>query len=170
MKITITLLFALAMTVSQSFAQSENIGRQHLPDVELQKMDGSRVNISSFGKNEKITVIAFWATWCAPCKRELANISDIYDDWREDYNLEVLAISIDDTRNVGRVRSYVNSQYWDFEVLLDTNQDMKRHLNFQTIPFTVLVNQDGRIVYTHSGYVEGDEFILEEKIKNLIKN
>jgi len=54
-------------------------------------------------------------------------------------------------------------------VLLDVNQDLKRQLNIQSVPFTLLVDANGKIVYTHSGYVDGDEYILEEEIQKLVK-
>jgi thioredoxin-related protein len=52
-------------------------------------------------------------------------------------------------------------------VLLDPNEDMKRFLNFQTIPYTILVDKNGQIVYRHNSYVEGDEFVMEEKLAKL---
>ena len=67
------------------------------------------------------------------------------------------------------MKTYVDGQAWEYQVLLDTNEDLKRMMNFQTVPYTVLVNQAGKIVYTHSGYVEVDEYILEEKLKALSK-
>jgi len=63
----------------------------------------------------------------------------------------------------------VDAQRWDFGVFLDINQDFKRALNIQSVPFTVLIDQTGKIVYTHSGYVEGDETILEDEIAKLSK-
>jgi thioredoxin-related protein len=54
-------------------------------------------------------------------------------------------------------------------VLLDVNQDLKRSLNIQTVPFTVVADGNGKIVYTHSGYVEGDEFVLEEELQKVAK-
>jgi thioredoxin-related protein len=47
------------------------------------------------------------------------------------------------------------------------NEDLKRALNAPIIPFTVLLDASGKIVYSHTGYVEGDEYILEEKIKSI---
>jgi peroxiredoxin len=142
---------------------------KELPNLSLDNMNGEKVNVADYGKNGKITVLSFWATWCSPCKKELNNISYMYEDWQEDYDMELIAISIDDVRNISKVKIYVDGQAWDYDVLLDTNEDLKRMMNFQTVPYTVLVNQSGKIIYTHSGYVEGDEYILEEKIKALKK-
>ncbi len=141
--------------------------KKTLPSVEIERMDGTKVNINEFGKNGKITIINFWATWCGPCKQELSNIADLYEYWQEDYNAEVVAVSIDDSRNKAKVKSYVNAQGWDYIVLLDSNQDLKRALNFQSPPFTVVVDQNGFIVHTHTGYRPGDENLLEDELKEL---
>lgn len=144
------------------FAQNKT-----LPDITLKNVNGIDKNIKDYGNNGKITIISFWATWCAPCKKELNNMSEIYDEWKKEYGLELLAVSIDNARNVAKVKPYVDGQKWDFEVLLDTNEDFKRAMNIQTVPFTVLIDKKGKIVYTHTGYVEGDEFNLEEEIQKI---
>ena len=143
--------------------------KKTLPEVTISDMNGTKVNIADYAKNNKITVISFWALWCAPCKKELNNIKDMYADWQSEYGMELIALSIDDVRNTAKVKSYVNGQAWDYIVLLDKNQDTKRAMNFQTIPYTLLLDQNGEIVYSHSSYVEGDEFILEDEIKALLK-
>jgi peroxiredoxin len=168
-----TLLCILFISVQFNFAQTstakEIFTGKELPNLSLNNMYGKKVNVADYGSNGKITVISFWATWCSPCKKELNNISYMYEDWQDDYGMELIAISIDDVRNVSKVKTYVDGQAWDYEVLLDTNEDLKRMMNFQTVPYTVLINQSGKIVYSHAGYVEGDEYILEEKIKALSK-
>jgi len=162
-------LLSLNLTNAQD-SKSKNVfsaSSKELPNITLNNLEGKKINVADYGTNGKITVISFWATWCSPCKKELNNISYLYEDWQDDYDMELVAISIDDVRNVSKVKTYVNGQTWDYEVLLDTNEDLKRAMNFQTVPYTVLVNSKGEIVYTHAGYVEGDEYILEEKIKAL---
>ncbi len=138
--------------------------KKELPNINLKNTKGKEVNVADYGKNERLTVISFWATWCSPCKKELNNISYLYEDWQEDFNVELIAISTDDVRNSSKVKAYSDGQGWPYEVLLDTNEDLKRMLNFQSVPYTLLVDKTGRIVYSHTGYVEGDEYILEEKL------
>jgi cytochrome c biogenesis protein CcmG/thiol:disulfide interchange protein DsbE len=147
----------------------EKVFESSLPNVTLNDMNGKQVNIADLGKTGKITVLDFWATWCVPCKKELNNISDIYDDWQKKYNVSVVAVSIDDSRSTTKVKPYAEGQRWAFDILLDVNQDLKRQLNIQSVPFTLLVDQNGKIVYSHSGYTEGDESILEEEIGKLKK-
>lgn len=149
------------------FAQEENNNLQTLPDITIKDMNGKSVNVSDYGKSGKITVISFWATWCGPCKKELKNINELLEDWEEQYDMQLVAISTDDSRNTVKVKPFVNGQGWEFDVLLDTNQEVQRALNAPNIPFTVLIDQNGKIVYTHLGYQEGDEYELEKKIKAL---
>ncbi len=157
----------ILLFVALCFFSIGAVAQGTLPDVSLKSIDGESINISDYGKDGKVTIFSFWATWCSPCKKELNNIADMYEDWQADYDVELVAISIDDQRNATKIKPYVNGQGWDYTVLMDVNEDLKRALNFQTVPFTLVVNKKGEIVYQHTGYVEGDEYELEDKIKEL---
>ena len=161
-----TLLILAVVIVTSAFAPESS---SPLPDVNVKTLEGKSVNIRDMVGNDKITVISFWATWCSPCKRELDAIGEIYEDWQDEYNVELLAITIDDARSLAKVPALVESKGWEYTVLSDVKQDLKRALNFQTVPQTFLVDQSGQIVYTHSGYNPGDEYELEDKIAELKK-
>lgn len=151
------------------FSLAQDNGNKQLPDITLENLNGKEVSLSEYADNGKKTVISFWATWCKPCKNELTNLNELLPTWRERYNAELLAISIDDARNSRKVGPYVNGKGWDFDVLLDKNKDTKRQLNYSTIPYSVIINEEGNIVYQHSGYYEGDEYKMEDKLKALNK-
>lgn len=167
-KVVTVLVLAFLFNIGKSIAQEGKvqIKAKALPQVIIQDLSGKKVDIASFGTNGKATIFVFWATWCAPCKKELANMADLYEDWQDDYNVEIVAVSVDDARNTSKVKSYANTKDWGFEVLLDVNSDLKRALSFQTVPYLILTNEDGKIVYAHSGYVEGDEYVLEEEMQD----
>ena len=114
-------------------------------------------------------VISFWATWCKPCIQELNNINDVYIDWQDETNVKVVAISIDDTRNIPKVGPLVNGKGWEYDVYIDANSDLRRALNVQTVPHTFLLDKDGNIVWQHSGYTPGDEEELFTLIQKLSK-
>ncbi len=149
------------------FALSLSAQHTKLPEITVQDLSGKKINIQEYSENGKITVINFWATWCVPCKKELDNITELYPEWTEKYNMELLAVSIDDPRSARRVKPMVDAKGWEFEVLLDQNSDLKRALNFQTVPYTVILDENGGVVYSHGGYTEGFEYELEEVIAKL---
>ncbi|MEK9600411.1 MAG: TlpA disulfide reductase family protein [Bacteroidota bacterium] len=167
MKKYFTLLMMVFMS-AYSYAQDDNSSMSYLPEITLKNIDGKDVNLADYGANEKITVISFWATWCKPCIKELKNINALLEEWVQDYNMELVAISLDDSRNAAKVKPTVNALNWDFDVLLDPNGELQRAMNVANPPVTFLVNQSGQIVYTHTGYVEGDEYDLEDHIKELV--
>ena len=172
--VLLALIAPLSTTQAQDTAKAKKglekiLGEHTLPTLTLRDMNGKEVNVADLGKTGKITVLDFWATWCVPCKKELNNINEIYDDWKKKYNAVVIAVSIDDSRSITKVKPYADGQRWSYDILLDVNQDLKRQLNIQSVPFTLVLDQSGKIVYTHSGYTEGDENILEEAIAAMAK-
>ena len=154
---------AIALFTTISFAQTRS-----LPNKEVKTLDGNNFNIRSLSNNGSPIVISFWATWCKPCKKELNTIAEVYDDWQEETGVKLIAISIDDTRSMSKVAPYVNSSDWDYEVYLDSNSDLKRAMGVSTVPHTFLINGNGKIVWNHKGYIDGDEEELYEQIQHLV--
>ncbi len=144
----------------------EGIDTKQLPSVNLKDMGGKAVNTSSLGFTGPV-VISFWATWCAPCKKELNAINDIYETWQEKTGVNLVAVSIDDEKTKSQVPVYVNGKAWDFLVLMDPNGDFKRAMGVNNVPHTFLVDQSGNIVYSHNNYAPGDEEKLYAEILKL---
>lgn len=140
-----------------------------VPSADVKSLEGKVVNSSDFSNDGKPFIINFWATWCSPCKLELNTIADVYDDWVEETGVKLIAVSIDDARNTHKVKPYVNSKSWEYEVYIDENQDLMRAMNVTNPPHTVLVNGKGEIVYEHNGYSPGDEEELISKVRELLK-
>ncbi len=157
-----TLALALLFSVS-IFAQDA----KSLPSVELKTLEGEAVNLQSLGEKGHPVLISFWATWCSPCKKELDAVADYYEDWQEEFNLEIVAITIDDQRALAKVKPMVETKGWEYTILSDTNGACQQAMNFQSVPQTFLLNSEGQIVWSHTGYVPGDEIELEEKIAEI---
>ena len=163
-KKTLFSLFFATLVASISFAQNRT-----LPNIEVKNLNGSKFNITQIENEGSPIVISFWATWCKPCKKELNNIAEVYEDWQDETNVKIIAISIDDSRSMSKVNPYVNASDWDYEVYLDTNSDLKRAMGVSTVPHTFLLNAKKEIVWQHKGYIDGDENQLYKEIKKLVK-
>ncbi|OIQ21661.1 MAG: thiol:disulfide interchange protein [Flavobacterium sp. MedPE-SWcel] len=138
-----------------------------MPSVTIKSVKNKTYNVkNSFKEKDKLYVFTFWATWCAPCISELDAIKEHYADWTKEMNMEVIAISIDDTRTQKRVKPLLNGKKWPYKVLLDTNQDLKRALSVVNPPYTVVV-KNKKVVYVHNGYSQGAEIELYNKLKEL---
>ena len=145
------------------FISGTLMAQDSLPDIALATLDVQSTSFVKEASKSPLTIISLWATWCVPCIKELDAISEIYTDWQEETNVSLIAVSIDDARTVRRVRPMINGKGWDYTILLDTNNDVKRALGAATVPLTVLV-KNGQIIYRHSGYAPGAELELYEQI------
>jgi len=135
-----------------------------LPNITIKDLNGKSINIKNLGDSTHPTVISFWATWCKPCKKELNNLHEVYNDWKEETGVEIIIISVDDSRSKAKVKPYINAMGWEFKGLLDPNREVARRLNVSSVPHTFLIDKTGNIVYEHKGYISGDEYELYEEI------
>jgi len=145
------------------------VAQAQLPAVTIKTIDGNAVRIDTLNNGGKPFIIDFFATWCKPCNRELSAIAEVYDEWKEETGVKVYAISIDQAQNIHKVKPLVDQNEWEYDVLLDPNSELLKALGGQMIPYVVVVDGQGNIVAKHSGYTEGAEVELIEKVRELIK-
>lgn len=138
-----------------------------MPKLTLNDINGNKVETDTLGTHGQPVIIDFFATWCKPCNRELSAISEVYDEWVEETGVRLVAISIDQAQNIHKVKPLVDENEWPYEVLLDPNSDLKRALGIQMIPYVLIIDGKGNIVYRHNGYTDGAENELIEKIRSL---
>jgi len=160
-------LFLGASSLIQAKDDDTSKVSSSLPAVSVKDLNGQPVNFAEFAANGQITIISFWATWCKPCLVELTNIDNVYEEWQKKYNVRLIAVSVDDSRTAPKVKPLVTSKNWTYDFLIDGNSDLRRALNVTNPPTTFLLDKTGKIVFTHTGYLEGDEIELEQKIAQL---
>ena len=157
----IVMVVVIGMVATAIYAQ--------LPSVSLKDIDGKTIDTAKLDNEGKPFVISFFATWCKPCNRELKAISEQYADWQDETGMKVVAISIDQAQNINKVKPMVDAEGWEYEVLLDPNSDFRRALGIQMIPHVLIIDGEGKIVESRSGYTEGAENHIIEKIREILK-
>ena len=135
-----------------------------LSNVKVEDADGKLVEISSL-VNGKPFIMSFWGITCKPCLMEPV-ITHQLEEWQEEVDFEVVAVSIDDSRFSTRARSMASGSGWDFICVFDKNQDLKRAMNVTFTPHTTC-RRSGNIVYSHTGYTQVARLELFEKLKEL---
>ena len=142
--------------------------KSDLPSVDIKDLTGKTISTSSLLDGNSPVILSFWATWCSPCIKELDAISENLEDWQDEREVRVIAISIDDSRTSMRVLPLADGRGWEFDVYLDSNGDLKRAMNVVNPPHTFVINTEGEIVYQHTAYAEGDEEELFEQVKQAL--
>ena len=154
MKKVLMVLFAVLACTLMAQAQ--------MPAVTLTDIEGNQVKTDTLAGPGHPVIVSFFATWCKPCQRELSAIAEVYDEWQEETGVEVIAVSIDEAQSANRVKPLVDSKNWPYRVLLDPNGELKRALGIQLIPYVVVIDENGKIIYKHNGYTDGAENELRE--------
>ena len=159
----------LILFLTLSFAFFLNNVLAQLPAVTLKTMNGTEVRTDTLSNGGKPFIIDFFATWCKPCIRELDAINEVYEEWQEETGVKIFAVSIDQAQNINKVKPLVSNHGWEYDVLLDPNSEFLRAVGGQMIPYTLVVDAKGKIVYKHSGYTDGAETELIKKVRELLK-
>lgn len=155
-----------------TFASATSLGAQEIktkmaPDFTLTDMEGNKVTLSdNYGKGP--IYISFWATWCKPCREELKIIEGLYKKYAE-RGFEVLAINTEGPRAIAKIKSFVKSNGWTFDILIDPDGEVfRRQYKGFALPFTVMTDPHGNIVFSAVGFKPGDEMHVEELINQYL--
>lgn len=135
--------------------------------LSLDTVDGEKFDFMDI-KGKKHLLVAFWATWCEPCKTELRKLSEMYPDYSEDF--EFIAVSTDTEESLDKVDEFVIENSIPFPVLIDPSGNTVSSIipGGETVPYTMLVNKDGEVISRHTGYKPGEEEVLKREIEALL--
>jgi len=139
-----------------------------LPQVKLKDLKNKTQSLDKIVAG-KVTLINFWATYCVPCRKEMKHLNRLNEKFSEQ-KVQIIGVSIDDARTVGRVKSMIKAQKLDYLILLDTEQKLYKNFNTTAMPFSILVDPSGHILWEHTGYISGDESNMETEIRKALKS
>jgi cytochrome c biogenesis protein CcmG/thiol:disulfide interchange protein DsbE len=123
---------------------------QTAPRFALPNLEGKEVALVERLKEGPV-IVDFWATWCKPCIKAFPDLQEIFDNYKN-CGLSVFAISIDGPRSTSRVGALIKSKGNTFEVLLDPAQTVAKKFHVTSVPRTVLIDTDGKVVWAVTGY------------------
>jgi len=147
-------------------AQDTELGST-IPDLKIKLLNGSTTTIHTMVEDGPL-MIDFWATWCVPCKRVMKYLDQYHQEY-EEQGFKVLMINQDTPRSLGKVKSYVVSQDYQFYVGLDPNKNIAKKLNGMVMPTLILVDKGGEVKWRHQGYIAGEEVEINNQIKILLE-
>ena len=137
-----------------------------LPDLSVRLLDGKQVRLSAL-LDEGPLLVSFWATWCAPCKKEMIFLEEFHQKYNEN-SFRVLAISTDSPKSMSKVKSYIRAKKYTFLVGIDPNQEIAKKMNALLMPTTLILNKDRKVSWYHQGFIPGDEKEIEAQIRAVL--
>ena len=156
------ILFAMIFTAIYADKQRDIM----LPDLSVKLLDGKQVRLSAL-LEEGPLLVSFWATWCAPCKKEMIFLEEFHQKYNEN-SFRVLAISTDSPKSMSKVKSYIRAKKYTFLVGIDPNQDIAKKMNALLMPTTLILNKDRKVSWYHQGFIPGDEKEIEAQIRAVL--
>ena len=132
--------------VKMAYHESRGIVRgMDAPNFELVDADGKMVKLSDY--RGKVVFLDFWATWCRPCLRQVPAHQKLQDQFKKD-NVVFLYVSTD--KNADNWRNYVKKETFPGKHLLG-NTKMVDKYKVETLPYSLLIDTEGKIVWHHTG-------------------
>lgn len=152
--------FAAACVLLAAAAFGQETAEKPLPNLALNRIDGQKWNLKD--NHGSLTLLNFWATWCAPCRSEIPVLVRLSDKYKV-AGLKVVGVSVD-SENVSRINKFIKDFKIDYSIVLAVPGSI---LSQQTaIPMSLLIDEKGVLAKKYVGAVE--EFVLEKDIKTLL--
>jgi len=114
----------------------------------------------------KVTVLDFWASWCAPCRVEFRYLDQLWSTFRKD-GLSMLGVSIDDDPAAAEnFRAFSRTR---FPVAWDGSGLIRERFDVASLPTTLLLDREVKLVYRHTGFTPDDHRVLEDHVRRLLR-
>lgn len=130
---------------------SANLGLEEgkqAPDFELETLDGDKAKLSDY-EGERV-IVNFWATWCPPCREEIPDLKQLYDE--EDVEILAVNMTSNETSDMDDIEEFVNDEFeMPFPVLLDYDDDVRQTYKVVAYPTSYMLDSEGKIQFMKMG-------------------
>ncbi len=151
--IPLTLVLFVLVSVDNACAFKEDPAVA--PDFTLKDLNGNNITLSAY--KGKVLILNFWATWCPPCRAEIPDFIEVYDEYKAK-GLEILGISVDQI-SAAQVSKFVERNKMNYPVAMATNDLFRDYPPPQAVPTTLVIDRDGKIQYKKVGMMSKQELI-----------
>jgi thiol-disulfide isomerase/thioredoxin len=122
------------------------------PAFALPDLEGDTARLADY--RGKVTLVNFWASWCDPCREEFPHMAALYRELaRTDFDIAAISDDVDD----GKMRAFVREFRPPFPILVGGGR-MKGTYHYRGLPYSVLLDRDGRIIERIFGFGGAAEF------------
>lgn len=159
MKFLLFFYIAFCSLISSVQAADLAIGKP-VPTFEIKTLDGKLITPAS--AKGRVLVINLWATWCAPCRKELPAIEEFYQQYHEQ-GVDVVAVSLDDRSAIGEVKSVMKA--FSFTAAMEKDAELQRFGRIWRVPVTFVIDQNG--ILRRNGW-EGDPSVDKAILEKIV--
>ncbi len=160
-------LFSVSLMLAASFAlgacNDQRFASQQAPDLDLPGLiDQQPYSLSRY--KGQVVYLTFWASWCAPCRKEMPFLVDMYRRYSGE-GFEILAVNVDVDPQAGQ--DFILPFNVPFPVLSDSESEALKAYRVEGMPTHFIIDREGAIRYSHMGFKEEDKKAILEKVGQL---
>lgn len=156
-------LFSLGSIGFSSTSFAVSVG-QTSPDFTLAASTDINTRLAELRGH--VVMLNFWATWCNPCRVEIPQLQKLYAQYK-DIGFTILGVSIDNNKT--KAAKMATDLGAKFPILFDDTQAVSKLYSIKTMPFTILIDRDGKIRHIFQGYKAGYESKYSQAIRELLR-
>ena len=129
----------------------------------FEDFSGNEINLNQY--NGKLVIINFWATWCAPCKKEMPSLDKLYQV-KNFKNLQVFAVNMEQPNTLKTKKFFTDLNIKKLEIFFDSNLNFVKEFKLRGMPTTVLINKKGE----EFARIIGEVDFLDKKFLKWLSN
>tara|TARA_B100000003_G_scaffold126018_1_gene112903 strand:+ start:238 stop:813 length:576 start_codon:yes stop_codon:yes gene_type:complete len=158
----IILLFLFSLSLLT--AEDKKVLNTVVPDEKIRMINGEFSELKNYVGDGPL-LLEFWTTWCPNCPKQMGYLSDIAEHFKNN-GLKVLGINLNEPKIVNKVKPYVQTKNFSYDVAIDPEYKLGDYFGVNGIPTLLLVDKDGSIINRYVGYSPGQE---EDYVKDISK-